>query len=127
MEKYFDVLHAEKERDPKTGKLSGFLVPERKEFKSNSVLIVDDICDGGGTFLGLAPELYDLDLYLYVTHGIFSKGLTDLSKSFKHIYTTDSFNHGLNHESLTIIPCDGFIKSKIFTSEEVWNSSVSNR
>jgi phosphoribosylpyrophosphate synthetase len=26
------------------------------------------------------------DLYLYVTHGIFSNGLEELSKHFKHIY-----------------------------------------
>jgi ribose-phosphate pyrophosphokinase len=31
------------------------------------------------------------DLYLAVSHGIFSKGFDDLCKHFKGIYTTNSF------------------------------------
>lgn len=44
------------------------------------ILVMDDICDGGATFISLAKEikaheLYnDQELWLYVTHGIFSKG-----------------------------------------------------
>jgi phosphoribosylpyrophosphate synthetase len=67
------------------------------------VLIVDDICDGGGTFLGISDALGsrlrslgdvggDYILGLYVTHGIFSKGFCDLIEKFDHVYTTDSFN-----------------------------------
>jgi len=40
-------------------------------------LIVDDICDGGATFIALAKQLKFQDaksVSLYVTHGIFSKG-----------------------------------------------------
>lgn len=92
LEKYFDVYYATKERDPKTGKLSGFKVPN---IIADSVLIVDDICDGGGTFIGLSQELQGIvqpyDLYLYVTHGIFSNGYGELDKHFTKIFTTDSF------------------------------------
>jgi len=39
---------------------------------------VDDICDGGRTFIesaGLLREAYpEADIHLYVSHGIFSKG-----------------------------------------------------
>jgi len=87
------VAYCEKHREAKSGKLSGFTVPDIDEGK---VLIVDDICDGGGTFLGIAEELrrqrgFHGDLYLYVTHGIFSKGLGELSETFLRIYTSDSF------------------------------------
>ena len=34
---------------------------------------------------------YGLNLNLYVTHGIFSKGFDELTRWFDHIYTTDSF------------------------------------
>ena len=57
-------------------------------------MIVDDICDGGGTFVGLGQALKKRgagDLCLFVTHGIFSKGFHDLMKYFKHIYFTNSF------------------------------------
>jgi ribose-phosphate pyrophosphokinase len=84
---------AYKHRDPATGRLDGFIVPGKAAFEdARSILIVDDICDGGGTFIGIAEQLadYGKPLYLYVTHGIFSKGLAQLGKYFKRIYTTDS-------------------------------------
>jgi ribose-phosphate pyrophosphokinase len=108
-------LVAEKKRDPETGKLTEFKVPPKQAFEGlDSVLIVDDICDGGGTFLGIAEAMkdYGLDLYLYVTHGIFSKGFTDLLKVFKRIYTTDSFQTPLNR-NLVVIPCMGTILDQI--------------
>jgi ribose-phosphate pyrophosphokinase len=39
------------------------------------MIVADDICDGGGTFLALADAFSkDRDIDLVVTHGIFSKG-----------------------------------------------------
>jgi ribose-phosphate pyrophosphokinase len=104
----FKVFQGSKQRDAKTGKLSGFVVPEIPHSVKN-LLIVDDICDGGGTFLGLAEEVrnhgFTGRLYLYVTHGIFSKGLGDLRECFHHIYTTNTFPHGYNAPQwLTVLP-----------------------
>jgi hypothetical protein len=39
---------------------------------------------------------------LYVTHGIFSKGLDDLLAMFEVLYTTDSFVSGFSHPRLEI-------------------------
>jgi len=89
------VLECGKKRNVKTGALSGFHVPATN-LQGKPCLIVDDICDGGGTFMGLAEELKKSkagDLYLAISHGIFSKGTTELQKSFKKIYTTDSFRN----------------------------------
>jgi len=86
------VYKAGKTRDFETGKLTGFHMEDELPAEGK-FLIVDDICDGGGTFLGLAgaiglpPERLDL----WVTHGIFSKGLWELSETFGEIHTTDSF------------------------------------
>ena len=101
-----DVLHCMKVRDKVTGKLSRFSVPDKGEFKTSNVLLIDDICDGGGTFLGIADALadYGLNLSLYVTHGIFSKGLEPLLKRFKTMYATDSFNSGQFSPRLVIFP-----------------------
>lgn len=85
------VYQAEKTRDFETGKLTGFhmvdALPEVGKF-----LLVDDICDGGGTFIGLADAIGigKERLDLWVTHGIFSKGLRELEKHFGAIHTTDS-------------------------------------
>lgn|SRR3990167_9111536 len=60
-----------------------------------NALVIDDICDGGGTFLALAALLKPygfLSVNLYVTHGIFSQGLEPLfTAGYSKIYTTNSF------------------------------------
>jgi ribose-phosphate pyrophosphokinase len=83
-------FQALKHRDPKTGKLSGFSCETLPP--AGRLLIVDDICDGGGTFKGLAEAtgLPRERLALYVSHGIFSKGAETLDKHFSAIYTTDA-------------------------------------
>lgn len=69
-----------------------------------NLLIVDDICDGGGTFIALSKLLEyknPLSINLYVTHGIFSKGLAPLrSAGIDRIYTTNSINtlNSVNNE-----------------------------
>ena len=88
------VVECSKLRDVKTGKLSGFKVYS-DDLEGQDCIIVDDICDAGGTFMGLATELKKKNvgkLYLAVSHGIFSKGLDSLTQYFETIFTTDSFN-----------------------------------
>jgi ribose-phosphate pyrophosphokinase len=87
----YGLAYATKKRDPLTGKLSGFEVPEIDP--ASRVMIVDDICDGGGTFIGIADKLGlpREQMALYVTHGIFSKGFGELMGRYRKIYTTNSF------------------------------------
>jgi ribose-phosphate pyrophosphokinase len=101
----YEVIECGKSRDVKTGKLSGFKVYS-DDLDGKDLLIVDDICDGGGTFLGLAKELKRKNagkLYLAVSHGIFSKGFKDLETYYDHIYTTDSFSTFDNTDTFTQI------------------------
>lgn len=80
-----------KDRDPATGKLSNFRVPS-EGLRDRNLLIIDDICDGGGTFTGLAKALRERGaktVNLFVTHGIFSKGLP--LDGINRVFTTDSF------------------------------------
>ncbi len=88
------VVECSKKRNVKNGQLEGFKVYE-EDLEGKECLIVDDICDGGGTFIGLAEELKKKnagDLYLAVSHGIFSNGTEKLNSIFKKVFTTDSFN-----------------------------------
>lgn len=89
------VYRAEKTRNFETGKLDGFHMVDDLPAEGK-LLIVDDICDGGGTFLGLAEAtgLGADRLDLWVTHGIFSKGFTELLQNFGTIHTTDSYFSG---------------------------------
>lgn len=89
------LVMCSKNRDAKTGGLSGYRMDKLP--KEGRYLIVDDICDGGGTFNLLAKEfckdpLGDKSkLELIVSHGIFSKGLPAIDKKIEHITTTNSF------------------------------------
>jgi ribose-phosphate pyrophosphokinase len=89
------VIQCEKVRDFATGKFMGFNLPPLPGV--GSYLIVDDICDGGGTFNLLAEEFLkdqygkDSDLALLVSHGIFSKGLDAIHPKIGSIFTTDSW------------------------------------
>jgi ribose-phosphate pyrophosphokinase len=85
----YPVVQCTKIRDAVTGKLSGFKVPK---IPTEAYLIVDDICDGGGTFLGIAAKIGVAHSgYLAITHGIFSKGHKDLNMAFDRVYCTNSF------------------------------------
>lgn len=99
-----EVVECSKSRDVKTGKLSGFKV-YAEDLAGADCLIVDDICDGGGTFIGLAEALKAKNagkLYLAISHGIFSKGFDELGKYFEQIFTTDSIKE-VDHEGVTQI------------------------
>jgi len=99
-----DVVECSKSRDVRSGKLTGFKV-YTDDFKGADCLIVDDICDGGGTFMGLAEELKKKNagkLYLAVSHGIFSKGLDGFFPAFSKIFTTDSFKTFKNENVIQI-------------------------
>lgn len=89
----YEVVECSKSRNVRTGQLTGFKV-YADDLQGKDCLIVDDICDGGGTFLGQAKELKAKNagnLYLAISHGIFSKGFDELQKHFTKIFTTDSF------------------------------------
>lgn len=110
------LFTATKTRDFETGKLTGFGMEDKLDENADAggtYLIVDDICDGGGTFMGLAQHLkenHDLRLDLYVSHGVFSKNaLTDLPKYFDEVFTTNSYapqrplNPADNHDVFRVI------------------------
>lgn len=85
------LFHAWKRRDVATGALSGFAC---EPLEPGGYLVVDDLCDGGGTFVGLAETIGGrARLDLFVTHGLFTKGTDELLRHFHRIYTTDSTLH----------------------------------
>lgn len=99
-----EVVECSKSRNVKTGELTGFKV-FTDDLHGKDCVIVDDICDGGGTFNGLAKVLKEKNagkLYLAVTHGIFSNGISKLKENFTHIFSTNSIKDS-EDESVTII------------------------
>jgi phosphoribosylpyrophosphate synthetase len=86
---FFPHIYGEKSRDQSTGFITGYeLIGSPKD---KNVLIVDDLCDGGATFKILAKDLLANGakrVVLFVSHGIFSKGIDTLLESGIHkVYT----------------------------------------
>lgn len=72
------LVKADKKRDVSTGRIIETVLPGDANVKGKRCVIVDDILDAGGTFIPLAQKLKDAgasSVELYVTHGIFAKGL----------------------------------------------------
>jgi len=93
------MVIANKHRDIKTGKITHTEVPGlTQEPGSKNFVIIDDICDGGRTFLEIAKTIrkeredsvFNDKIYLVVTHGIFSAGFSELKNWIDGIYCTNS-------------------------------------
>lgn len=115
MKRYSEMINAPyafgiKKRDWETGKILGLDVAGSTEMiNGKNVLIVDDICSKGGTFLHSARKLKELgakDIYLYVTHceNTIFEGELLTSGLIKRIFTTNSIfvGHDDNIEVMTI-------------------------
>ena len=108
------VIECRKKRNVITGQLSGFEVPI-DDLENKPCLIVDDICDGGGTFMGIGEALKKRnagDLFLAVSHGIFSKGIDNLSNIYSRIFTTDSFKT-IDHSNISQIKLNQLINQSL--------------
>lgn len=89
----FSVI-CSKKRNVNTGELLGFEVSEVKSVRNKHLVVIDDLCDGGGTFVGLASKLRELkpkSLSLFVTHMVNSEGIERVSKVYDHVYFTKSY------------------------------------
>jgi len=103
-----NLVVCSKERDLSNTTITRTVVPQISN--AHPCLIVDDLCDGGATFLAIVDEMkknrdYNA-VYLVVTHGIFSKGLDVLRPYFNGIFTTNSRKEAEDVEDkfLTVIP-----------------------
>lgn len=93
----FDII-CSKVRDPKTGQLSGFKIENPSvisEYPDLPFVVIDDLCDGGGTFKGIA-ELLESQCpgrkrVIYVTHMVNPKGIVTLSENYDKVYFTNSY------------------------------------
>lgn len=94
-----------KRRDPVTNHLSGFDIPHLQ--RDSNYLVVDDICDGGGTFMGVMEQINNANSFadLFVTHGLFTKGAADklFNAGYESIYTTDSVD-GQTSSRVRVLP-----------------------
>jgi ribose-phosphate pyrophosphokinase len=87
------IISCTKARDAATGQIKNLDICS-PSLQGSPCLIIDDICDGGTTFIQVAQALQNKNagaIYLAVSHGIFSKGIQVLQPYVQHIYTTNSY------------------------------------
>lgn len=91
-----EIIMCGKVRDPRPenkGKIMRMHVPEM-DYQKRDVYILDDIIEGGRTFIGIAEELKKRNagnIYLIVSHPVLSYGDAEVQKQLSGIFTTDSF------------------------------------
>lgn len=94
-----------KVRDAATGKLSGFKVDKVYYCPSESnIILLDDLIDGGGTFLGIYEKLKELnpsELGLVITHAIQEEGLRKVSKVYDKVFITNSYKDWQDDDAWT--------------------------
>lgn len=93
-------LICSKNYNPKTGKLEGFSIEnpellENEELIGMPLVVIDDLCDAGGTFVGIANKIREINtnrrLAIFVTHMVNSNGITTLSENYDEVYFTNSY------------------------------------
>lgn len=88
-----ETFSASKSRKYVDGKSKLVQQIDREDFGDKDILIIDDICVKGGTFIGLAKMLRERNvgkLYLAVSHLTLETVSEDLVNAFDKIYTTNS-------------------------------------
>lgn len=94
------VIYMDKIRDE--GKVTGHAIvaydPKNKPGKESIIWIVDDLCDGGATFISAADVILSnfeyWELNLFVTHGLFSKGKEELNRHFENVVAYFDYSEG---------------------------------
>ena len=90
------ALTCSKVRDLTTGKILEIKIDNPEAISDKPLLILDDLCDGGGTFCGIAKAFNSLGipkerLNIAVTHMVNPKGIKNLSENFNHVWFTNSY------------------------------------
>lgn len=90
------IIHCNKTRD-ENGKVIEVKVKSESPIqvsKKARLIVIDDLCDGGGTFMAIAPELrrYEAkEVDLIITHSIQLEGLKKVASVYDKVITSNSY------------------------------------
>jgi len=92
-------LTCKKHRNPETGMIESVDFCEAIDpttYKGKNLFVLDDLCDGGGTFIAIAPALRNLQpnsLNLIVTHAIQQSGIERVAQVYDKVFISDSYRN----------------------------------
>lgn len=109
----FNISYFSKVREQSTGKITSINLEGQVIKDVTDILVFDDICDGGTTFLEcgkiLKKNYPSANMHLYTTHGMYTNDAKyqELCNMYKNIICTDSFsgmrtNRNLNHHVIAL-------------------------
>lgn len=107
------IAFCNKHRDPSTGYIDRLDIDEScvEKLKSNSkpIFVVDDLCDGGRTFVLCAEAirrvLPDAEIAIMVAHMVNPKGIEVLSQNYQRVVITNSFRDWQNEQLPDNVTC----------------------
>lgn len=104
-----ETASASKSREYKDGKSKLTQMLVQSDFRGKDILIIDDICVYGGTFVGLAKMLKERNcgkLYLAVSHITVEKPNPEIFNLFDKVFTTNSkgFDYVKQIKDYEVIP-----------------------
>ena len=92
----YPVLIGEKVRNLETGKIEKIIIknPQARDY-TVPIMVVDDLCDAGGTFIGIYNAIKEIDseakVSISVVHMVNRKGIENLSKYYDKVIFTNSY------------------------------------
>lgn len=92
-----ELIYASKNRNMLTGNITSTTIDYNGwDLNGENILIFDDICDGGRTFIEIAKVLKkdfpDARLHLMVVHGLFTKGKEELYNYFETVTAYNDYS-----------------------------------
>lgn len=106
---HIPMIRADKIRDVSNGNIIDTQVfATAAQLKNSTVLIIDDICQGGRTFVELAKAIKAIEpsctIHLYVTHGFFNSGFNKMKEAgISQFITTTSVPQAHTCNELVIL------------------------
>lgn len=105
------VLVCDKKRDMQSIEITGYEIVSKVNDGMEKFLVLDDICDGGRTFLKAHEAICDAvreakgfaqRIDLAVTHGLFTFGVDVVADVFNNVYTTNSYHSNKEADNVTV-------------------------
>ena len=100
-----DVICLNKKRNVETGEIIGLKIDVIPKTVKDTILITDDLCDGGRTFVEasklLRSQFPDKKIAIAVTHAVNKCGIEKLSENFDDVYITNSYYDWQNEYHLS--------------------------
>lgn len=100
------IITCTKHRDPATMELTDVRILDEIPYMSE-LLILDDLIDGGRTYINLAQALKATGnvakLELAATHGLFTYGTECVAEHFDMVYTTNSYESNKVNDKVKVI------------------------